>query len=128
VDGVRSYSKAHFWQLKSDLNVASVHIQAAPEANAQLIRHKRCIVQFYPRERQMVANLQVAAQLRAAGATQCSVQVEKDDFVQRIQQLCPSYRFGHNVVRGTTIVRERKHRHSHDHGHGHSHSGHGHSH
>ncbi|EYC15856.1 hypothetical protein Y032_0035g3003 [Ancylostoma ceylanicum] len=110
VDGVRSYSKAHFWQLKSDLNVASVHIQAAPEANAQLIRHK------------------VAAQLRAAGATQCSVQVEKDDFVQRIQQLCPSYRFGHNVVRGTTIVRERKHRHSHDHGHGHSHNGHGHSH
>ncbi|PIO64712.1 cation diffusion facilitator family transporter [Teladorsagia circumcincta] len=40
VDGVKSYSKAHYWQLKSDLNVASVHIQAAPEANAQLIRHK----------------------------------------------------------------------------------------
>ncbi|VDO61431.1 unnamed protein product [Heligmosomoides polygyrus] len=79
VDGVRSYSKAHFWQLKSDLNVASVHVQATPEANAQLIRHK------------------VAAQLRAAGATQCSVQVEKDFFTQRIQQLCPSYRFGHSV-------------------------------
>lgn len=45
VDGVRSYSKAHFWQLKSDLNVASVHVQATPEANAQLIRHK---VRFSP--------------------------------------------------------------------------------
>ncbi|EPB78468.1 hypothetical protein ANCCEY_02428 [Ancylostoma ceylanicum] len=79
-------------------------------------------------EHHLCEALEVAAQLRAAGATQCSVQVEKDDFVQRIQQLCPSYRFGHNVVRGTTIVRERKHRHSHDHGHGHSHNGHGHSH
>nr|CDJ94129.1 Cation efflux protein domain containing protein [Haemonchus contortus] len=108
IDGVKSYSKAHYWQLKSDLNVASVHIQATPEANAQLIRHK------------------VSAQLRAAGATQCSVQVEKDFFTQRIQQLCPSYRFGHNVVRGTTIARERK-SHS-NHGHGHSHNGHGHGH
>ncbi|VDK79307.1 unnamed protein product [Cylicostephanus goldi] len=44
VEGVQSYSKPHFWQLKSDLNVASVHIQAAPEANAQLIRHKVCAV------------------------------------------------------------------------------------
>ncbi|KAE9421753.1 hypothetical protein Angca_007226, partial [Angiostrongylus cantonensis] len=119
VDGVKSYSKAHFWQLKSDLNVASVHIQAAPEANAQIIRHK------------------VAAQLKAAGATQCSVQVEKEFFLQRIQQLCPSYRFDHKVVRGTAIVRERKkslalhghshHGHSHN-SHGHSHNGHGHSH
>ncbi|KAK6009624.1 cation diffusion facilitator family transporter, partial [Ostertagia ostertagi] len=91
VDGVKSYSKAHYWQLKSDLNVASV-----------------------------------AAQLRAAGATQCSVQVEKDFFTQRIQQLCPSYRFGHNVARGTTIARERK-SHS-NHGHGHSHNGHDHGH
>ncbi|KAK5984054.1 Solute carrier family 30 (Zinc transporter) member 5 [Trichostrongylus colubriformis] len=106
VEGVKSYSKAHYWQLKSDLNVASVHIQATPEANAQLIRHK------------------VAAQLRAAGATQCSVQVEKDFFTQRIQQLCPSYRFGHTVARGTTIARERKPQNNH----GHSHNGHGHGH
>ncbi|WKX92332.1 hypothetical protein Q1695_010396 [Nippostrongylus brasiliensis] len=112
LDGVRSYSKAHFWQLKSDLNVASVHIQATPEANAQMIRHK------------------VAAQLKAAGATQCSVQVEKDAFTQRIQQLCPSYKFGHSVVRGTTISRKDRKphsNHSHDH-HGHSHNGHGHGH
>uniref|UniRef100_A0A0K0CWF7 Proton-coupled zinc antiporter SLC30A5 n=1 Tax=Angiostrongylus cantonensis TaxID=6313 RepID=A0A0K0CWF7_ANGCA len=86
VDGVKSYSKAHFWQLKSDLNVASVHIQAAPEANAQIIRHK------------------VAAQLKAAGATQCSVQVEKEFFLQRIQQLCPSYRFDHKVIQFFSFV------------------------
>ncbi|KJH40879.1 cation efflux family protein [Dictyocaulus viviparus] len=111
IDGVKSYSKAHFWQLKSDLNVASVHIQATQDANSQIIRHK------------------VAAQLRAAGAAQYSIQVEKDAFLQKIQQLCPSYRFDHHVTRGTTIIRERKSHVSHGHSHhDHSHGTHGHSH
>ncbi|VDM56866.1 unnamed protein product [Angiostrongylus costaricensis] len=107
---LKSYSKAHFWQLKSDLNVASVHIQAVPEANAQIIRHK------------------VAAQLKAAGATQCSVQVEKEFFLQRIQQLCPSYRFDHKVIQFFSFVYFKPlalHGHSH---HAHSHNSHGHSH
>ncbi|CAJ0944393.1 unnamed protein product, partial [Mesorhabditis belari] len=107
VDGVESYSQAHFWQLKSDLNVASVHVHVKDEANAQMIRNK------------------VLALLKAAGATQSTVQVEKSSFNQRIQQLCPSYRVAHRVVRGTTVSRRAQNG-----GHGHSHSagGHGHSH
>jgi len=40
IEGVQSYSDAHFWQLKGDLNVASLHIQVSDTANAQLVRLK----------------------------------------------------------------------------------------
>lgn len=57
MDGVLSYSRSHFWQLKSDLNVASLHVQVRDDVNDQILRQK--IVQM----------------LKEAGATQASVQV-----------------------------------------------------
>ncbi|CAD6184368.1 unnamed protein product [Caenorhabditis auriculariae] len=113
VDGVLSYSKAHLWQLKSDLNVASLHVQATSGSNAQMIRHK------------------VGGLLKAAGATHYTVQVEKDVFKQKIQQICPGYRLGHPIEKGTMLPRKPRNGHGHSHGgsHGHSHGGsHGHSH
>lgn len=67
------------WQLKSDINVASIHVQVKEEANSQMIRHH-------------VANI-----LKKTGATHSSVQVEKNSFLQKIQQICPGYKLGHAV-------------------------------
>ncbi|PAV66759.1 hypothetical protein WR25_10493 isoform E [Diploscapter pachys] len=79
IEGVQSYSDAHFWQLKGDLNVASLHIQVSDTANAQLVR------------------LKATQLLQAVGATQCTIQVEKDIFRHRIQQLCPKYAISYKV-------------------------------
>lgn len=67
------------WQQKSDMNVASISVQAQSNANGQAIRHK------------------VAAILKASGASLATVQVEKEQFIHRIQQLCPAYQIGHRV-------------------------------
>lgn len=40
LEGVISFSSPHIWQLKSDLNVASLHVQVKNDANIQSIRHK----------------------------------------------------------------------------------------
>uniref|UniRef100_A0A1I7YXP8 Proton-coupled zinc antiporter SLC30A5 n=1 Tax=Steinernema glaseri TaxID=37863 RepID=A0A1I7YXP8_9BILA len=116
VEGVESYSRAHVWQLKSEMNVASVNVQVAEETNEQTIRAK------------------VEEILKEAGVNQSTVQVEKQSFFNRIQSMCPSYRFPHRVNRGALIHPSKpkpcadSHGHSHSGGHGHSHEGHGHSH
>ncbi|KAF1769656.1 hypothetical protein GCK72_001473 [Caenorhabditis remanei] len=111
IEHVESYSNAHMWQ-HNDINVASVHVQVKDEANAQMVRHR-------------VANI-----LKSTGAGHSTVQVEKKAFAHRIQQLCPNYKIGYTVVRGSVIRDKTQHGHSHDDGHGHSHdhSGGGHHH
>lgn len=109
IEHVESYSNAHMWQ-HNDINVASVHVQVQDEANAQMVRHR-------------VANI-----LKNIGASHSTVQVEKKAFSHRIQQLCPGYKTGYTVVRGSVIRDNKKqHGHSHDHhGHSHDHGGHHH--
>lgn len=80
------------WQHKSDINVASVHVQVKEEANAQMIRHR-------------VSNI-----LKSTGATHSTVQVEKKTFAHRIQQVCPGYKAGYTVrdallLRGQNIFK-----------------------
>ncbi|CAB3407130.1 unnamed protein product [Caenorhabditis bovis] len=108
VEGVESYSNAHMWQLKSDINVASVHVQVAADANVQMVRHR-------------VSNI-----LKSTGATHSTVQVEKQLFVSRIQQVCPGYKQGHLVTRGSVIREAHGHSHSGEHAHSHDHHGHTH--
>ncbi|VDM43855.1 unnamed protein product [Toxocara canis] len=114
LDGVKSYSRSHFWQLKSDLNVASLHVQISDDANDQFIRQK------------------VLQLLKESGATQASVQVEKESFFHLIQSMCPSYRIPYRVTKGLSVGYSRGHSHEADEGHhGHSHTtsrGHGHTH
>uniref|UniRef100_A0A0M3J705 Zinc transporter 5 (inferred by orthology to a human protein) n=1 Tax=Anisakis simplex TaxID=6269 RepID=A0A0M3J705_ANISI len=107
LDGVLSYSRSHFWQLKSDLNVASLHVQISDEANDQVVRQK------------------VLQLLKETGATQTSVQVEKETFFHQIQSMCPSYHIPYRVNKGV-LVGYSHHDHcdhtaDHAHGHGHSH-------
>lgn len=40
IEGVQGCTDFHCWQLKSDLNVASLHIQANPQANEQVLRQR----------------------------------------------------------------------------------------
>ncbi|KAK0426008.1 hypothetical protein QR680_009500 [Steinernema hermaphroditum] len=116
VEGVESYSRAHVWQLKSEMNVASLNVQVKEETNEQMIRTR------------------VEEIMKEAGVNQSTIQVEKQSFFNRIQALCPSYRVPHVVTRGALIHSSKKydddhgHGHSHSGGHGHSHGGHGHSH
>ncbi|CAO4363664.1 unnamed protein product [Caenorhabditis nigoni] len=110
IENVDSYSNAHLWQ-HNDMNVASVHVQVKDEANAQMVRHR-------------VANI-----LKNLGASHSTVQVEKKAFAHRVQQLCPGYKSGYTVVRGSVIRdnSKKQHGHSHDHhGHSHDHGGHHH--
>lgn len=101
IDGVLSYSRPHLWQLKSDLNVSSLHVQISDAANEQLIRHA------------------VLKALKDAGATQIAVQVERESFLHRIQSMCPSYRLPHRVTKGLHICRDHSHDKEHEHGHSH---------
>ncbi|TKR92830.1 hypothetical protein L596_007402 [Steinernema carpocapsae] len=114
VEGVESYSRFHVWQLKSDLNVASVNVQLSEDANEQQVRAK------------------VEEILKEAGVDQSTVQIEKQSFFHRIQSLSPSYCFPHRVHRGALVHSSKSKKcdegHGHIHDHGHSHNGHGHSH
>uniref|UniRef100_A0A0N5AY42 Proton-coupled zinc antiporter SLC30A5 n=1 Tax=Syphacia muris TaxID=451379 RepID=A0A0N5AY42_9BILA len=103
VEGVISYSKPHFWQLKSEVNIGTLHVQVADDVNAQAVR-------------QTIIRL-----LKEAGAIQMVVQVEKQSFIHRIQSICPSYKLGHPVTKGFNVI-GNGHLNKSEHNHGHSHS------
>lgn len=108
MEGVQSYSQFHVWQLKSEMNVASIHVQVADGTNGQLVRNR------------------VQQILKGIGASQISVQVEEEAFFRRIQTTCPMYRLPSRVNRGALVHSHKDHGHGGKHGH--SHNGHGHSH
>ncbi|MFH4975254.1 hypothetical protein AB6A40_001963 [Gnathostoma spinigerum] len=119
IDGVISYSRAHIWQLKSDLNVVSIHVQISDETNDQLVRYR------------------ITKLLKLPGVSQVTVQVEKESFFQNIQAICPSYRIPHRITKGIAMEdilpgdchgHSHNDDHAHNHDHGHSHSTHAHSH
>ncbi|KAH7728467.1 cation efflux family protein [Aphelenchoides avenae] len=111
VEGVTSYSQLNLWQLKSEMNVASVHVQVQDGTNGQLIRHR------------------VQQILKGIGASQVSVQVEEEAFFRRIQSTCPMYRVPHRINRGALVHSHKDHGHGHGHSHNHSQSDkHAHSH
>ncbi|VDK58324.1 unnamed protein product [Gongylonema pulchrum] len=85
IEGVLSYSNVHLWQLKSVLNVASLHIQVTDDANDQIVRQKAIKI------------------LKSANISQASVQVEKETFFHRIRALCPTYKIPSRVTRGVSI-------------------------
>uniref|UniRef100_A0A915EF86 Proton-coupled zinc antiporter SLC30A5 n=1 Tax=Ditylenchus dipsaci TaxID=166011 RepID=A0A915EF86_9BILA len=62
LEGVLDQTQFHVWQLKSGVNVASIHVRTTDQANDQLMRQR------------------VHQILRKWGATQICVQVEKEAF------------------------------------------------
>uniref|UniRef100_A0A0K0F8D9 Proton-coupled zinc antiporter SLC30A5 n=1 Tax=Strongyloides venezuelensis TaxID=75913 RepID=A0A0K0F8D9_STRVS len=138
IEGVLSFSRVNFWQLKGGNNVISIHVQVKDEVNEQTVR---CMIEKI---------------LNDEGIKECSIQIEKNSFTKRIQTTCPNYEFipptkkgqflrtveptqdhchshssnhGHSHGGGSVHSRKSEHGHSHDNGHGHSHDGgHGHSH
>lgn len=110
LEGVLSYSRSHLWQLKSDLNVGSLHVQVSDDVNEQMIRST------------------IMRMLKEAGVTQIAVQVEKESFLQKIQSICPSYRLPRRINKGICIEREKGYDHGKEHGHSHGNFNHGHSH
>ncbi|GMT00739.1 hypothetical protein PENTCL1PPCAC_22913 [Pristionchus entomophagus] len=111
LDGVISFSSPHVWQLKSDLNVASLHVQVKNDANVQAIRHK------------------VASLLKASGATQSTIQVEMERFESMMRGSHSGWTEGTKRRKGDGITVERRNGgNSHSHDNAHSHNGHGHSH
>ena len=70
MEGVVNHSNFHIWQLKSGINVASVHVEINNEVNEQIVR--QCVAQI----------------LRQHGATHITVQIEKAfNLVQHTQQI-----------------------------------------
>lgn len=109
IEGVLSYSKPHFWQLKSDSNVGTLHVQVVESMNSQPIR--RCIIRL----------------LKEAGAVQTAVQIEKQSFLHRIQSMCPSYKLGHAITKGVSVANSTRFTHQ-SHGYGRQTFSHSHSH
>ncbi|KAI1708067.1 cation efflux family domain-containing protein [Ditylenchus destructor] len=66
VEGVHDHTQFHAWQLKSGVNVASIHVKVSDDANDQIVRQR------------------INQILRKYGATQISVQVEKEAFIRRL--------------------------------------------
>ena len=64
LDGVLSYSDAHFWQHSSEYIAGTIHIQVAPSANEQKVIT-------------MVTNF-----MKEQGVINLAVQVEKDQYLQ----------------------------------------------
>ena len=64
MEGVLGTSNFHCWQLKSGVNVCSLHVQASHEANEQVLRHR------------------IQQALKAHDLQQITVQVEKDHQAQ----------------------------------------------
>lgn len=56
------YSEFHIWQLKSGLNIATIHLRVVEDSNDQITRNRA---------------LQI---LKKIGANQITIQVEKDTF------------------------------------------------
>uniref|UniRef100_A0A0K0DS87 Proton-coupled zinc antiporter SLC30A5 n=1 Tax=Strongyloides stercoralis TaxID=6248 RepID=A0A0K0DS87_STRER len=114
IEGVLSFSRVNFWQLKSGNNVISIHVQVKDEVNEQAVRFA------------------IEKILNDEGIKECSIQIEKSSFSKRIQTTCPNYELVPPTKKGQflrTVDHIDDHGHSHDDGHGHSHdSGHGHSH
>ncbi|VDN06625.1 unnamed protein product [Thelazia callipaeda] len=90
IEGVLSYSNVHLWQLKSLLNVASLHVQISNDVNDQVVR------------------LKVLKLLKSINITQASIQVEKENFFHRIHSLCPSYKIPHRITKGIFLGHSRK--------------------
>jgi len=84
VEGVQSHSQFHLWQLKSSVNVVSIHIRVADQANEHAIRQR------------------VAQILKKIGGTHVTVQVEKEVFVNS--------RFNSSHNDGQNHSHSRKHR------------------
>ena len=61
IEGLLSCSDFHCWQLKAGSNICSVHVQAYPQSNEQLLRH------------------QVQQLLKRHQLQQITVQVEKEN-------------------------------------------------
>ena len=111
IDGVQSYSNLHAWQLKGEVNVLSIHLQLGDEANDQAVRSKAYQV------------------FKNAGIQHITVQIEKERFFRRIQNLIPMFRPPQRIEKGVHVVKHHDHNHhGHDHGHDHSHDHHGHDH
>ena len=78
LDGILSYSDAHFWQQGSEAIAGTVHVQVAPSANEQKIVT-------------MVTNF-----LKEQGVVNLTVQVEKEQYLHcnitqsYVAQLCQS--------------------------------------
>uniref|UniRef100_A0A914XFY1 Proton-coupled zinc antiporter SLC30A5 n=1 Tax=Plectus sambesii TaxID=2011161 RepID=A0A914XFY1_9BILA len=85
IDGVVSYSNTHVWQLKSELNVGTLHVQVRDDANLQAVRQR------------------VVGILKEIGVSQAAVQVERDAFFHRITSLVPSYEIHHRVSKAPSI-------------------------
>lgn len=85
IDGVVSYSNPHVWQLKSELNVGTLHVQVRDDANLQAVRQR------------------VVGVLKEMGVTQASVQVERNAFFHRITSLVPSYDIPQRVSKAPSI-------------------------
>jgi zinc transporter 5/7 len=109
IEGVISYSQLHTWQLKSENNILSIHLQITDEANDQNVRQRA--VQIF----------------KTAGVQHITVQVEKERFFRKIQNLVPMFRIPTRVDKGLYISSHPPHSHDHDHSHPHNHS-HEHSH
>ena len=62
LEGVTGYSHAHFWQLSSSSVVGTIHVQVSPTSNEQKVAQA------------------VSAVLKEGGATNLTVQVEKEPF------------------------------------------------
>jgi hypothetical protein len=104
VNGIRSYSSFHLWQLKSDTNVASICIQVEDSANEQIVR--QAVKQIF----------------KKFEITQTAIQVEKREFEVQMHSIFPNYRQSTQIDRASFVPKEN---HSHS---GHSHDSHGHSH
>ncbi|CAD5231966.1 unnamed protein product [Bursaphelenchus xylophilus] len=111
VNGVKSLSDFHLWQLKSEANVATICIQVYDNMDEEEIRYiVRQIMKRY-------------------GVQQMTIQVEKTLFETRVQSRIPGYRRV-GLVDRSSFIPSANHSHSHgiDHGHSHSDVAHGHSH
>lgn len=110
LNGVRSFSNFHVWQLKSDNNVASACLQIEDTANEQVVR-------------------QSAKQIfKKFGILQATIQIEKKEFEVHLNALYPGYRHSVQINRSSFVPKiNHSHSHSNDND-GHAHSSHGHSH
>jgi len=88
IEGVQAYSQFHLWQLKSGVNVASIHVKVSDESQDQLIRQR------------------VQQVLKKVGASQITVQVEKEVFTTRFQA-------SNQAVYRSQPVTNTHHQHSH---------------
>uniref|UniRef100_A0AC35UA77 Zinc transporter 5 n=1 Tax=Rhabditophanes sp. KR3021 TaxID=114890 RepID=A0AC35UA77_9BILA len=115
IQGVLSFSRVNYWQLKDGHSVISIHVQTQEDANEQTVRFG--VEKIFLDE----------------GIKECAIQIEKAYFVGKMSKSCPNYEITPPTKKGTFIRTTDADDHGHSHGgddHGHSHGGnsHGHSH